>query len=103
MMRYVVLAATLVLAACAGTPNWTKKGVSPEVTSRELADCRNIAREATRRDTNITTDIMASRGNDWQRTGVMDYQLRSLTLGDTVRSDDIVKRCMIGKGFAPAQ
>ncbi len=102
MKLCLVLAATLVLAACAGRPEWSKNGVSPQVAARELSACREIAREATQRDTNITTDIMASRGNDWQRTGVLDTQTQSLNLGDVQRSDEIVRNCMIGKGFVPA-
>lgn len=103
MKRSLTLACTLALLACASQPEWTKQGTSSEVTARELSDCKSIAREATERDTNIMTDIMASRGNDWQRTGVMSAHVQNFTAGEAEHSDDIVKRCMIGKGFAPAE
>lgn len=103
MKRSLMLACTLALAACASQPDWVKEGTSPQVTERELSECKSLAREATARDTNIMTDIMASRGNDWQRTGVMQAHEQNFAAGEVPRSDDIVKRCMIGKGFAPAQ
>ncbi|HKT17282.1 MAG TPA: hypothetical protein VJR47_04515 [Stellaceae bacterium] len=103
MKRNLMLAGALALVACSTQPEWTKEGTSPQVADRELADCKSLAREATARDTNIMTDIMASRGGDWQRTGVMETHVQNFAAGEVPRSDDIVKRCMIGKGFAPAQ
>jgi hypothetical protein len=44
---------------------------------------------------------MATRGGDWQRTGVMDTHVEAFSLEDRNRSGDIVNRCMIGKGFVP--
>jgi hypothetical protein len=101
MKRSLALACVIVLSACAGRSEWTKDGVAPEVVARELSDCQSVAREATARDTNIMTDIMATRGNDWQRTGVMDTHVQAFQLEDRDRSGDIVNRCMIGKGFVP--
>lgn len=103
MKRSLTLACALALLACTNQPDWTKEGTSPQVMQRELSDCKSIAREATARDTNIMTDIMASRGGDWQRTGVMETHVQNFAVSEVPRSDDIVRTCMIGKGFAPAQ
>jgi hypothetical protein len=103
MKRSLTLASMLALLACASQPEWTKEGTSPQVVAQELSECKAMAREATERDANIMTDIMASRGTDWQRTGVMDAHRQNFTAGEGERSDDIIKRCMIGKGFAPAE
>ena len=101
MKRSVALVSLIVLSGCVGHPDWSKDGAAPEVVTKELADCQSLAREATARDTNIMTDIMATRGNDWQRTGVMDTHVQAFHLEDHTRSGDIVNRCMISKGFVP--
>jgi hypothetical protein len=101
MKRSWALVCVFALFGCAGHPEWSKDGVAPEMIAKELADCQSIAREATARDTNIITDIMATRGNDWQRTGVMDTHVQAFQIEDRGRSGDIVNRCMISKGFVP--
>jgi hypothetical protein len=101
MKRSLALACALALIGCASHPEWSKDGTSPDLAARELADCQSIAREATQRDTNIMTDILATRGNDWQRTGVMDTHVQTFNVENRTRGDDIVNRCMIGKGFVP--
>lgn len=101
MKRSLTLACALALMGCASHPEWSKDGASPEVAARELAECQSIAREATERDTNIMTDILATRGSDWQRTGVMDTHVRTFDAENRTREGDIVNRCMIGKGFVP--
>ncbi len=101
MKHIFALACLLALIGCAGRSEWSKEGTSPQLTGQALADCQSIAREATQRDTNIMTDIMASRGSDWQRTGVMGTHVEAFSLEDRGRTDEIVNRCMIGKGFVP--
>ena len=101
MIRFTSLAVALCLVGCAGEPQWSKDGVSPEAAARELADCRSAAQEATQRDTNIDTDILASRGLDWQRSGVLDLKVATYNAQNRDLSGDIVQQCMIGKGFAP--
>jgi hypothetical protein len=44
---------------------------------------------------------MATRGNDWQRTGVLSQKEQMFSAEDRGRSDEILNRCMIGKGFLP--
>jgi hypothetical protein len=101
MTRILAFVGVLALLGCAGRPEWAKDGMSQQATAQALAECQSIAREATQRDTNIMTDIMATRGGDWQRTGVMDTHVEAFSLEDRNRSGDIVNRCMIGKGFVP--
>ena len=101
MTRFVAVASLLVLFGCAGKPDWSKDGTSQQATAQALAECQSIAREATQRDTNIMTDILATRGTDWQRTGVMDTHVQAFSLEDSNRTGDIINRCMIGKGFVP--
>lgn len=101
MKRSLTLACVLALMGCVGQAEWSKEGTAPNIAARELADCQSIAREATQRDTNIMTDILATRGNDWQRTGVMDTHVQTFSIENRNRGDDIVNRCMIGKGFVP--
>jgi len=95
------LAVALCLLGCGGEPQWSRDGVSPEMAARELADCRSIAQEATQRDTNIDTDILASRGKDWQQSGVLGLKVATYDAQNRDLSGDIVRQCMIGKGFAP--
>jgi len=101
MKRSLTLACALALLGCANQPEWSKDGVAPDMVAKELADCQSIAREATARDTNIMTDIMATRGHDWQNTGVMDRHIQTFQVEDRDRTGDIVNRCMISKGFVP--
>jgi hypothetical protein len=96
-----VLVALLGLAGCAGTPGWSKQGSSPQVTANDYAECRSEAQEATRRDANIDADILASRGRDWEQSGTLSTH-QALYAGEDYRQhDDIVKACMIAKGYAP--
>ena len=101
MVRFVAIASLLAMLGCAGKPEWSKDGMSQQATAQALAECQSIAREATQRDTNIMTDILATRGADWQRTGVMGTHVEAFSLEDRNRSGDIINRCMIGKGFVP--
>jgi len=101
MKHGLALVCALLLSGCANHPEWSKEGTAPEVVARALADCQSLAREATDRDTNIMTDIMATRGQDWQRTGVMEPHVQNFNAETRNRGDDVVNRCMIGKGYVP--
>lgn len=103
MKRSLALACVLGLLGCAGAPEWSKEGTSQQAAGQALDECKSIAREATQRDTNIMTDILATRGGDWQRTGVLSTKEQVFSAEDRGRSEDIVNRCMIGKGFIPAR
>ena len=103
MRRGLALACGLALLGCASGGNWQKEGASKDQTAQAYAQCQDLAREATRRDTNIMTDIMATRGNDWQRTGVMQTKEQVFVAEEHGRSDEIINRCMIGQGFLPVR
>lgn len=102
MKEAVIVALAVVLTACAGSGDWTRSGTSSQQVAAELSDCQSQARAATQRDTNIMSDIMATRGNDWRQTGVMSMQMSQFAAENHNRTGDIVNRCMIGKGFVPA-
>jgi hypothetical protein len=102
MKRTAALLLGLSLAACAGEGAWTKDGTSREQAARDYAECRSLAQSAMQRDTDIDQDIMATRGGDWQRTGVMTAHRATYAARNESQSADIVTRCMVGKGYAPA-
>jgi hypothetical protein len=101
LKRTVSLALAMFLLGCAGNSGWSRQGASSQQIAAALSDCQGEAREATRRDTNIMNDILATRGNDWNNTGVMSTQMSEFTAENQNRTGDIVSRCMIGKGFVP--
>lgn len=101
MKRTISLALALFLCGCGGDASWSRPGVSSQQTAQELADCQSQARDATQRDTNIMNDILATRGNDWNNSGVLSTQMSEFSAENHNRTSDIVNRCMISKGFAP--
>jgi len=103
MTRLLALAAVICLAGCAGEPQWTKQGVSPQRAASDYADCRGQAQEATRRDANIQADILASRGRDWSQTQTLGARQALSANEGKKQSDDLVKSCMIAKGYAPGE
>ena len=88
----------LVLAACKS--DWRKSGVSSEKAGKDYSECRHRAEMAQRRDSNIDTDILASRGTDWSRAGVLQTKRDNYADANSARSGDIVERCMIDKGYS---
>ena len=101
MKQFIIVALAVVLAGCAGDGDWARSGTSSQQTAAELSDCQSQARAATQRDTNIMSDIMATRGNDWRQTGVMGTQTSLFAAENHDRTTDIIHRCMLGKGFVP--
>jgi hypothetical protein len=87
------------LAACSGASDWKKSGVSPDKAGRDYSECRHRAELAQRRDSNIDTDILASRGQDWERAGLLQTKRNDYADANAARSGDIVERCMIDKGY----
>jgi hypothetical protein len=100
MKKIASLALVLCLAACAGG-SWSKDGTTPQAAAADLADCNSLAQTATERDANIDTDIMATRGHDWQATNVTRIQREDDAAQSQTVRDDVVSRCMIAKGYAP--
>jgi len=101
LKQLIIVALAVVLMGCAGDGDWTRPGTSSKQTAAEFSDCQSQARAATQRDTNIMSDIMATRGNDWRQTGVMGTQTSLFAAENHDRTSDIVHRCMLGKGFVP--
>jgi len=54
------------------------------------------------RDTAIDADILASRSYDWQRSNTLSTRQESMRASNRGRSEEIVGRCMSGKGYVPA-
>jgi hypothetical protein len=93
----------LILGACVSeAETWQKEGAAGDGRSRDLAECRSEARRAVQRDVNIDTDIMASRGTDWQNSGVITARRDTMQSSNAGRFDDVVAGCMRGRGYAPA-
>jgi hypothetical protein len=95
------LAMALLLTGCGSDRDWARTGSDSQQTAAALSDCQAQARDATQRDTNIMTDIMATRGNDWRNTDVMQVQTANFAAENHNRTSDIVAQCMIGKGYSP--
>ena len=101
-MRWGVgLVVALALGACAGTASWTKQGVTDQAAAADYAECNSLAQEATRRASNIQADILASRGQDWERSGTLDTHRAVFAAETGPQASDVLKSCMIGKGYAP--
>lgn len=99
-MRVIaVLAVLLPLAACSGTGGWTKPGVTPADAAADFADCRHTAELAHRRDSDIDADILATRSQDWQRTGLLQIKRNDFSDSDDARDQDLVTSCMMSKGY----
>ena len=96
------LAAMTLLTACQGADNWAKPGADRDTMRADLGECQEEARAATAVDTNIDNDIMATRSQDWQRTGTLGTKRSTFALQDQQHSQDIIARCMAGKGYQPA-
>jgi hypothetical protein len=101
MRRLPVLLLALVCAGCADD-SWRKDGVSDDRRSQDLAACERGARDAVRRDQNIDSDILASRGHDWSNAGVLTLKRDQMQSQTQAMAADILRRCMRTKGYTPA-
>jgi hypothetical protein len=103
MGRIGIVALLVALGACAsGGTGWTKAGVSQDTVDSDYDSCAGEARQATRRDAGIDADILATRGQDWQRTGTLRLKEDSMAQERRVRAEDVIDRCMREKGYEPA-
>lgn len=98
----LALTAAVGVAACQGADNWAKPGVDRDAMRADLTECRDEAKAATAVDTNIDNDIMATRSQDWQRTGTLGTKKSTFAIQDQGHARDIIDRCMSAKGYAPA-
>jgi hypothetical protein len=104
-MRHLgIVLILVVLASCAAESNrWTKPGVSPATAVTELDRCEREARDATRREDQINADILASRGNDWQRTGTLSAKEADMAASSRSQGNRALAACMAAKGYSPAR
>ena len=103
MRSFAVAAlAAISLAACAGGGGWQKEGASSAQRSQDLAECQSEARSVLQRDTAIDADILASRSYDWQKSNTLSTRQESMRSTNRGRSEEIIGRCMMGKGYLPA-
>jgi hypothetical protein len=86
------------LAGCAADA-WEKSGTAESHRDQELAECRTEARRAVDRDVNIDKDILASRTQDWSRSGTLDQRRQTMSDQTRGRADDIVASCMRRRGY----
>jgi outer membrane PBP1 activator LpoA protein len=98
---FPALALALLLAACSSKPPWVKPGTSNDTASDDLAECRELANAAVKRDSAIDQDILATRGVDWQRNSTLQAKKTTFTLQDEGHARDIIADCMSAKGYAP--
>ena len=99
MLRIGSLVLLLALPACDGVGQWSKPETTREKAAQDYSECRHAAEVANRRDSDIDTDILASRGTDWERAGVISTKRAEYADSNRARSGDMVTRCMIGKGY----
>lgn len=102
MKPAAALASLLMLAACA-SPTWTNPNVTPEQAKNDYSECNAMAQDANARDAAIQQDILASRGQDWQRSGTLGTHQDVFAAETQQRTGDIVRNCMLAKGYTPAK
>jgi hypothetical protein len=102
MKRAWMAVMVLALAGCGGgNGGWSKPGVTADVAAEDFAACQSQARNATRRDAGIDADIMATRGQDWQRTGTLAIKRDDMANSSRENAKQIIGRCMAAQGYAP--
>lgn len=96
----LMLVAALALGACAAPESaWTHPERAPAAARQDLSACRNEATTATRREADIDADIEASRGQDWQRSGILTTKRETAAEGRRRSFDSYVARCMAARGW----
>jgi len=101
IMAAIAFSIPVLLGGCAGSGEWAKQGATPERVDRDQAACEREARQATRREENIDSDILASRGNDWLHSGTLSEQRLNMEADEDRAHDRVMARCMAEKGYSP--
>ena len=99
----LLLAFAALLSACSSNPQWAKPGATKETVQDDYDECRAYAYAATRQDTAIDQDILASRGTDWQRNNTLQAKKSTMSTQGEGHIRDIIASCMGAKGYAPAR
>ncbi len=97
--RCGVAAMLLLLAGCAGSGGWTKPGTDAALRSADFSDCQDLSRQQTQRQYAIDSDIMASRGSDWHRSGTFNLETDRINSDPGVQTDQIIAGCMHARGY----
>lgn len=93
------LGLALLLAGCTAAGGWAKPGADQAATASAYRDCRATATSAVKTDADIDEDILATRGADWQRSGIARIAPRTMREHTRDRAAAIVDACMQAKGF----
>ena len=101
MIRSVWIVA-LALSACAAAGDWAKEGSTEEEVRRDLSVCRDQAAAVTGRDRRIDQDIRASRAGSSLSTNLGTFRDEVRDVRFEKRFDEVVDRCMRGRGYARA-
>ncbi len=101
-MRRAVLVVGLVLGGCAGGGDWVKEGATDDELRQDLAICRDQGSLVTSRDRRIEQDIRASRVGSPLSTDLGTFRDDVRESRVEQRFDDVVDRCMRGRGYARA-
>jgi hypothetical protein len=83
------------------TTRWSKAGATKGAIGADLADCREQGAALIRRDSNIESDILATRARDWQRSSSLSVKEASTDAADQERAQNYVEDCMRAKGYGP--
>lgn len=98
---FPILGLALLLGACSSKPQWVKPGATSDMVSEDLAECRALANSATRQDAAIDQDILATRGNDWQRDSTIQAKKTTFAIQNQGHIREIIADCMSAKGYVP--
>lgn len=90
------------LAACDGH-TWSKAGTDSAQARNDLQECTRLAEPVVERDRRIDTDIAASRGEDWRRSGITATRKDMSEARTSGRRDEIVAACMRSRGYEVGQ
>ena len=99
----LILALAGLLSACSSNPQWAKPGASKDMVREDFDECSDAASAATRQDTAIDQDILASRGADWQRTNTLQAKKSTMAIQDKGHVRDLIASCMGAKGYTPVR
>lgn len=94
------LGIAVLLAGCATAPSWIKPGADLGETALAYQSCRAVAATAVETETDIDQDILATRQNDSQRSGVVRLANQNMRDATGDRAAAIIGACMRAKGFA---
>ena len=100
-MHRGVLFVGLLLSACALGGAWVKEGATEEELRRDVAACRGQATDLTARDRRIDRDIRAARAGVGGQlsTDITEFRNEVRDVTFERRFDQIVDRCMRGRGY----